>query len=72
MSGQDNAPWCVWVLRRNHVGEVFWAIWCRGHEIVLFYVPVEVAERRNDVISNKRVVFSVGWNANQWVQNKHR
>jgi hypothetical protein len=60
MCGQDNAPWCVWVLRRDHVGEVFQAIWCRVHESVLFYVPIELAERRNDVISNEGVVFSVG------------
>ena len=53
MCGQDNTPWCVWVLRRNHVGEVFWAIWCHVLESVLFYVPIELAERRNDVISSE-------------------
>jgi hypothetical protein len=61
MCGQDNAPWCVWVLGRDYVGEVFQAIWCRVLESVLFYVPIELAEGRNDVISNKGVVFSVGW-----------
>jgi hypothetical protein len=60
MCGQDNAPWCVWVFRRDHVGEVFQAKWCHVLESVLFYVPIELAERRNDVISNKGVVFSVG------------
>jgi hypothetical protein len=60
MRGQDNAPCCVWVLRCDHVGEVFQAIWCRVLESVLLYVPIELAEGRNDVISNKGVVFSVG------------
>jgi hypothetical protein len=60
MSRQDNAPCRVWVLRRDHVGEIFRAIWCRVHEAVLLYVPVELAERRNDVVSNKRAVFGVG------------
>lgn len=45
MCGQDNAPRCVWVLRRDHVREVFRAIWCRFHESVLLYVPIELAER---------------------------
>ena len=58
--GQDNASRSVWVLRRDHVGEVFRAIWCRIHESVLFYMPIELAERRNDVVSNKSMVFSVG------------
>ncbi len=60
MCGQDNAPWCVWILRRDHVGKVFGPIWCRVHESVLFYVPIELAERRNNVISDKGVVFGVG------------
>ena len=60
MCGQDNAPRCVWVFRRDYVGEVFWAIWCRVHESILFYVPVELAERRDDVISDEGVVFGVG------------
>jgi hypothetical protein len=60
MCGQNNAPWCIWVLRRDHVGEVFWAIWCHVHEAILFYVPIELAERRDEVISDKGVVFGVG------------
>lgn len=60
MCGQDNAPWCVWVFRRDNVGEVFRAIWCHVHESILFYVPVELAERRDDVISDEGVVFGVG------------
>jgi len=60
MCGQDDAPWCVWVFRCDHVGKVFQAIWCRVFESVLFYVPIELSERRNDVISNEGVVFSVG------------
>src|SRR6266576_6275703 len=55
MCGQDNAPCCVWVFRRDHIGEVFQAIWCHVLESVLFYVPIELSERRNDVISNKSV-----------------
>lgn len=36
MCGQSNAPWSVWIFRRDHVGDVFWAIWCRVHESILF------------------------------------
>jgi len=60
MCGQNNTPWCVWVFRRDHVGEVFGAIWCRVHECILFYVPIELSERRDEVISDKGVVFGVG------------
>ena len=59
MCGQNNAPWGVWVFRRDHVGEVFGAIWCHVHESILFYVPIELAERRDEVISDKGVVFGV-------------
>ena len=48
------------VLRRDHVGEVFQAIWYHIHELVHEYVPVELAELRNIVIPNYcRVMFSV-------------
>jgi hypothetical protein len=60
MCGQDNAPWCVWVLRRDDVGEVFGAKWCRVHECILFYVPIKLAQRRDEIIPDKGVVLGVG------------
>jgi hypothetical protein len=60
MCGQNYTPWCVWIFRRNDVGKVFGAVWCRVHKRILFYVPIKLAERRNEVISDKGVVFGVG------------
>lgn len=60
MCGQDDAPWRVWVLRRDDVREVFRADWRRGYETVLFYVPIKLAEGGGDVIADKGMVFGVG------------
>jgi hypothetical protein len=60
MRSQNNTPRCVWVFRRDHVGKVFEAIWRRVYESILFHVPIEVAERRDQVIPDEGVVFGVG------------
>ncbi len=60
MCGQDDAPWRIWVFRRDDVREVFWAVGRRAYESVLFYVPVELAKRGGDVVADEGVVFGVG------------
>jgi len=60
MCGQDDAPWRVWVFRRDDVCEVFRAERRRGYETVLFYVPIQLAEGGGDIVADEGVVFGVG------------
>jgi hypothetical protein len=58
--GQDDAPWRVWVFRRDDVREVFGTEWRRGYETVLFYVPIELAEGGCDIVADESMVFGLG------------
>ena len=60
MRGQDDTPGRVWVFRRDEICKGLWADWRRGFEGVLFYMPVELAERGGEVVANERVVFGAG------------
>jgi hypothetical protein len=59
--------WCVWpgVFRRDHVREDFETIWCLVYEHIFFYIPIELAERGNEIIADEpeSVVFDVGGSA---------
>jgi hypothetical protein len=61
MRGQNDAPRRVWVFRRDDVCEGLWTVWRHGYETVLFYMPVEIAERGGEVVADKCVIFGFGW-----------
>lgn len=60
MCGQDDAPWRVWVFRRDDIREIFGTEWRRGYETVLFYVPIELAEGGGDIVADESMVFGAG------------
>jgi len=60
MSGKNDAPCSVRILRRNDVCELFGSYRCRVREFVEFYVPFEGLERRDNVLSHESVVLGVG------------
>lgn len=61
MGSDDEAPRCFWVLRRDDVRESLESVRGLVRERVLFYMPVELPQRVNDIIANLGVVRSVRW-----------
>jgi hypothetical protein len=60
MCGQYDTSGRVWVFCTDHICEVLRTIWRSGYKTILFYVPIELAERGDEVIANEGMILSVG------------
>lgn len=59
MGSQDYSARSVWVLRCNDIRKALRAIRRIVRERVLFYVPVELLQRRDDIISDLSIINRV-------------
>lgn len=60
MGRENHAPGRVWVLGRDHVRESLLAVWRHVGECVLLDVPVQSAERGDEMVLHEGVVGCVG------------
>lgn len=56
VGSNDDPPRCLRILRRNDIRESLDSVWRLVRERVLFYMPVELLQRINDIIPNLGVV----------------